>query len=540
MLVLLKVDSPQPLTVPTPLSRKAMRVGQWAIALGRTFSPETPNISVGILSATNRIWGRAIQTDANVSPSNYGGPLIDIQGRVLGVLVPLSPDSQKETAGAEWYDSGIGFAIPLEEINEQLTRMQSGEDLFPGLMGVTLLPGDIYSLPAEIAAVQPNSPASDADLRVGDTIMSFDGVAIRRQSHLKHALGPQYAGETIELVVRRGEEEVKTKVELAKELVPFQHAFLGILPMRGESPPDTGVTVRYVFANSGAAAAGIIAGDRIVRWKDEEVRGGSELRRALANCAPGDRVRLVIRRGEATQKLEVDLSTLPTDVPAALPADEVPPADPAVPNPETGFIEISIPQEVNRCVAYVPRSYVPQRGHALVVHLPNPGEFDDEGFTKRWQSRCDEQGLIVLACLPRQDTAWSPVELEFLRKAVEHVLSRYTIDRARIVAHGYQAGGAMAFFLAFRQRDLIRGVASVEAVPPSRLQIPANDPLQRLAFYCAGSESFFGRSAVTDAVKVIEDAGYPVTRRPVAGRPSPLDDAQLAEVLRWIDTLDRI
>ena len=51
-----------------------------------------PQVSVGIISAKNRIWGKAIQTDAKISPSNYGGPLIDLQGRVLGVLVPMSPD----------------------------------------------------------------------------------------------------------------------------------------------------------------------------------------------------------------------------------------------------------------------------------------------------------------------------------------------------------------------------------------------------------------------------------------------------------------
>ena len=54
---------------------------------------DAPSMSVGIVSALERIWGKAIQTDAKVSPSNYGGPLVDISGRVLGVLVPLSPDS---------------------------------------------------------------------------------------------------------------------------------------------------------------------------------------------------------------------------------------------------------------------------------------------------------------------------------------------------------------------------------------------------------------------------------------------------------------
>ena len=114
MLVLLKVNTAEKLTVPTAVPRTEMRVGQWGIAVGRTYDQKEPNISVGVVSAINRIWSTAIQTDAKISPANYGGPLIDIQGRVLGVLVPLSPQKQGgEVAGAEWYDSGIGFAVPL-------------------------------------------------------------------------------------------------------------------------------------------------------------------------------------------------------------------------------------------------------------------------------------------------------------------------------------------------------------------------------------------------------------------------------------------
>jgi serine protease Do len=115
MLTLLKVESdgltPAPVAGDSPV-----RVGQWAIALGRTYEVEQPSVSVGIVSALNRIWGKAIQTDAKVSPVNYGGPLVDIEGRTLGVLVPLSVGENEETAGVEWYDSGIGFAVPMKDV----------------------------------------------------------------------------------------------------------------------------------------------------------------------------------------------------------------------------------------------------------------------------------------------------------------------------------------------------------------------------------------------------------------------------------------
>ena len=80
--------------------------------------------------------GKALQTDAPVSPNNYGGPLVDIRGRVMGILVPLSPQSADEIAGVEWYDSGIGFAVPLEGDRTSPSQAPKGEDLYTGVAGV--------------------------------------------------------------------------------------------------------------------------------------------------------------------------------------------------------------------------------------------------------------------------------------------------------------------------------------------------------------------------------------------------------------------
>ena len=133
MLVLLKVTLPagKSLAVPVAAPRGEMTVGQWAIALGRTFDSAKPSMSIGIVSALNRIWGKAIQTDAKISPNNYGGPLVDIRGRVLGVLVPMSPMAADELAGVEWYDSGIGFAVPLEDVFQPLDRLKRGMTCIP-------------------------------------------------------------------------------------------------------------------------------------------------------------------------------------------------------------------------------------------------------------------------------------------------------------------------------------------------------------------------------------------------------------------------
>ncbi len=87
MLVLLKVNADEQLPVPSATPADEMRVGQWAVAVGRTFRADRVAVSVGIISALDRMFGRVIQTDANVSIANYGGPLVDLQGRVLGIIL---------------------------------------------------------------------------------------------------------------------------------------------------------------------------------------------------------------------------------------------------------------------------------------------------------------------------------------------------------------------------------------------------------------------------------------------------------------------
>ena len=158
MLVLLKIDVDTPLVTCEIAPRQETRVGQWAIAVGRCFEADRPNLAVGIVSALGRVWGKAIQTDAAVSPNNYGGPLVDIHGRVLGVLVPLSPEGDDEMAGIEWYDSGIGFAIPMGDVERVLPQLKRGEDLFPGRAGVSFKGPNLYTGEPIIGGLPPQRP----------------------------------------------------------------------------------------------------------------------------------------------------------------------------------------------------------------------------------------------------------------------------------------------------------------------------------------------------------------------------------------------
>ena len=148
-------------------------------------------------------------------------------------------------------------------------------------------------------------------------------------------------------------------------------------------------------------------------------------------------------RGGQSLTLAVPLAALPTDVPASLPAahSESPPAAGAP--GDVGLVEITIPEEPNKCLALIPANYTPQVACGVLVHLPVPGAFDRDAFAAQWRTLGQQQDLIVLAPQPQMPAGWSPTEVDFLRKAIENVAGRYTVDRTRIVVYGYQGSGTM-------------------------------------------------------------------------------------------------
>jgi serine protease Do len=549
MLVLLKVNTESKLPVPAAVPRSEVAVGQWSIAVGRTYEQPEPNLSVGVISATNRVWGKAIQTDAKISPSNYGGPLVDIQGRVLGVLVPLSPQAKAqeggggEVAGAEWYNSGIGFAVPLAEINERLATLKVGKDLHAGLLGVSLKPGDIYSLPAEIAASQPGSPAYKAGVKPGDTIVEVNGQKITRQAQLKHVLGTRYAGDKVKLVLKRADATVETSVELIDKLDPYQHPFLGILPRRGLAEP--GVAVRYVYPGSPAAEAGIQIDDQFVAFTpaggaETPVADAAALRTAVANLEPKTKVALKVQRGQESLTVELLPARLPTDIPGELPPAIAKEPAAATEKPATGIVEIKLPEEANQCLALVPANYHPLVPHGLVVVLSAPGPIDKAAFEARWKKICEEHALIALAPMSAKADKWEPTEADFIRKTLDDMIAHYNVDPARIATYGYQAGGSMAWLVGFGNSDRIRAIVAIDALPPARTKLPENDPVNRLAIIVGMAAKATTASGMKALLGRLETAKFPITQKALGDQPRDLSGEELSELSRWIDSLDRI
>lgn len=201
-IALVKIDAAD-LPVPTFVDPAEVRVGQWAFALGRTFAVDEPTVHIGIVSAKNRLFGRALQIDAYTSPANYGGPVVDVHGRVLGVAVPLSPSGRN--AGVEWYDSGIGFAITIADIPDLLARMRQGRILQRGWLGVELENAHLGP-GARIAAAVEHGAAATAGLRAGDVVVAVDGTEVHNGPHFQMLVGSRLGGDTVTLAVRRGGE----------------------------------------------------------------------------------------------------------------------------------------------------------------------------------------------------------------------------------------------------------------------------------------------------------------------------------------------
>ena len=557
LLTLLHVDV-DGLTPAKPVPKNEVKVGQWALALGRTLDNSTPSLSVGIVSALNRVWGKAIQTDAKTSPVNYGGALIDIEGRVLGVIAPLSPMGGGDMAGVEWYDGGIGFAILLEDIYATLDRLKQGTDLLPGLMGITFAGGQQLNVPAIVDRVRYNSPAQQAGLKTNDRIIEADGEKIVRVAQLKHIAGRKYAGDSIKLVVSRGDSSVPIDVALVGELVPYEIPFLGILPQRTVVSPDsaeTGTSIRLVFANSPAEVTGLSRGDRIVKYNDVELKESRMLSDLVGRSRPGDRAKVTYVRDGQETSAEVTLGSLPEQIVDELSAELIEPAIPKEPadkdqtdekadkksddKVKTGRFTATLEGSDHDYWAYVPETYTDTHTYGLVVWIHPNGDGMEAAVLKQWKSICDRRGLILVAPKADKPSGWQPGEAEFIRQLIGHIRGKYTIDANRIVLHSYGTGAGIACLVSTKHRDLVRGL--VIAGAPFLTRPSDNDPefRQQFFFVCGDGDKIL--SKMNTSVDALRKLKFPVSFTTIKGFGAKYpEEIVIEEIGRWVDSLDRI
>jgi S1-C subfamily serine protease len=223
-LAVVQIQVPREKLFPIPVgSSHDLKVGQKVLAIGNPFGLDH-TLTTGVVSAlhrsiesmTKRTIENVIQLDAAINPGNSGGPLLDSGGRLIGINTMIVSPS-----GAS---SGIGFAVPVDTINEMVPQLiQLGKVIRAGI-GVSLLPDSVARRRVRqgviIGQVVPGSPADRAGLRgttqgrpaqLGDVISAVDGEPVDTVDDLYRLLGRHKVGEQARLeIIRAGQSRAVT------------------------------------------------------------------------------------------------------------------------------------------------------------------------------------------------------------------------------------------------------------------------------------------------------------------------------------------
>jgi serine protease Do len=312
------------------------RVGDWVLAIGNPYGLGG-TVTAGIISALHRgitgagAYDRYIQTDASINMGNSGGPMFDLNGRVVGINSALiSP------TGAS---VGIGLAIPAELAKPVIDSLRRGQRPSRGYLGVGLQPLDeniaeSLGLPKDrgeiVRSVQPNEPAARAGIQQGDVILRVGGRDVNPDQTVSYLIANTPVGTRVPLeIIRNGrrqtinvavgqrptEEELARQLgndneELAPENAPATPGSSALgLQLQSINPqiaralnlPPTarGVVVAQVDPNSDAAEKGLQRGDLIVSINQQAVTTPAQVLAAVeaARRAGRTSVLLLVKRG---------------------------------------------------------------------------------------------------------------------------------------------------------------------------------------------------------------------------------------------------
>jgi len=188
-------------------------VGQMAIAVGSPWGLQG-TVTAGIISAVDQAIpsgasARAVlQTDAAINPGNSGGPLVDREGRVLGINVSIF-----SLSGA---NDGVGFAVPIDVAHDIAERVVAGEEIEGAFLGVSIGMVESGRAGAVITELTPGGAADEAGLEVDDLVVEIDGAPVQRPADLAAQVQTHQPGDTVEVVVIRDGEELTLTVTLGQ------------------------------------------------------------------------------------------------------------------------------------------------------------------------------------------------------------------------------------------------------------------------------------------------------------------------------------
>jgi putative serine protease PepD len=212
-LAVLKVDAPVSQLFPLTLGDSSSLVGDQVVAIGSPFGLEG-TVTSGIVSALHREMtspnnfaiDNSIQTDAAINHGNSGGPLLNAEGKVVGVTAQIESNS----GGNE----GVGFAVPSNTVRSIASQLISNGKAEHAFLGVVLRDSSSRA-GAAIGQVRTGTPAAHAALRAGDIITAAAGTRINSASELRAVINAHRPGDTISVTYTRGGQSHTVKVKLA-------------------------------------------------------------------------------------------------------------------------------------------------------------------------------------------------------------------------------------------------------------------------------------------------------------------------------------
>jgi len=205
---------------------------------------------------------------------------------------------------------------------------------------------------------------------------------------------------------------------------------------------------------------------------------------------------------------------------------------------ETGTVKLKIAEFPNDAFAYVPENYNPNVPYGLVVWLHGDGGLDWAKAVASWKPLCERYDLILAAAKSADSKKWTPRDVELVNHLIAEIDGKYNIDPLRLVVHGYETGGTLASFVAFRNQEIIRAMAVVDA--PLSVLPPESDPQYRFEVYLAASGKSPAARSLKKVLAMLGEKNIPLLEKKLGDEPRYLNSEELAELARWIDMLDRI
>jgi serine protease Do len=301
-------------------STSQLDVGDWVMAIGNPFGLEH-TVTAGIVSAKGRVIGAGpydnfIQTDASINPGNSGGPLINAVGEVVGVNSAIF----SQTGG----NVGIGFAIPIDLAKKVADQLRKNGRVVRGWLGIRaqdVSPQLASSLGivrggemAVVTEVTEGSPAAEAGIKTSDIVVEFNGKPVPRSHDFPTVIADTPPGQKVTLKILREKKEQTVAVKIgelpdesdASQQIEAKDAEIGVRVQRitpegarrlGLSSTK-GVIVVEVQPGSPADQVGLEPADVIREVNQRPVNNVKDFERAVRQARRGDRILLLVQRGD--------------------------------------------------------------------------------------------------------------------------------------------------------------------------------------------------------------------------------------------------